>query len=111
MSLFHGLLYFLSITITSTFHNTYGWPAEICGLAYTPLGFGFLVGLISVAKTNDRAVVKLIRRDNGVFEPEMRLPAMIFYSIILPITFFWYGWAAEKGVFWLVPVLGLFPFV
>jgi hypothetical protein len=28
----------------------------------------------------------------------MRLPACIFFACCLPVTFFWYGWSADKAV-------------
>lgn len=110
MSVVYGLLYLLFTTITSVFQDSYGWSAEICGLAYLPLGFGFMTGLIAVAKLSDATVVRMTKTNNDVFEPEMRLPACIFFACFVPVSFFWYGWAADKQVFWLVPELGLVPF-
>jgi MFS family permease len=74
------------------------------------MGFGFLAGLIAVAKLSDATVIRMTKANNDVFEPEMRLPACIFFACFVPVSFFWYGWAAEYKVFWLVPVLGLAPF-
>lgn len=63
-----------------------------------------------MAVTNDRMLVKLTARAGGKFEPEMRLPLMIIFSSILPISFFWYGWSADKHAHWIVPIIGMFPF-
>lgn len=41
----------------------------------------------------------MTKANNGVFEPEMRLPSCIFFAFFIPITFFWYGWTADKGVY------------
>jgi hypothetical protein len=35
---------------------------------------------------------------------------MVFFAAFIPITFFWYGWAAYYKVHWIVPILGLAPF-
>ena len=110
MAVVYGLLYLLFTTITLVFQSSYGWSPEICGLAYLPLGFGFVSGLIAVAKLSDATVVRMTKANNDVFEPEMRLPACIFFACFVPVSFFWYGWTAEYQVFWLVPILGLFPF-
>jgi hypothetical protein len=40
----------------------------------------------------------------------MRLLHCIYFALLLPVTFFWYGWSADFGVHWIVPVLGLVPF-
>jgi MFS family permease len=82
----------------------------LSGLAYLGIGLGFFAGIIVIAVTSDRVVIKLTTRNNGKFEPEMRLPMMIFFSCVLPVSFFWYGWTADKKVFWIVPIIGMFPF-
>ncbi|PBP24130.1 MFS multidrug transporter-like protein [Diplocarpon rosae] len=110
MSVSYGLLYLLFTTITQVFIDTYNWAPEICGLAYIGLGIGFFAGLVVVAKISDATVVRMAKANHGVFEPEMRLPACIFFACFIPVTFFWYGWAADKGVHWIVPVIGLIPF-
>jgi hypothetical protein len=110
MALCYGLLYLFFTTITSVFHDAYGWPIEICGLAYIPLGIGFTSGLVVVAKLSDATVIRMTRAANGVFEPEMRLPACIFFACFIPVSFFWYGWCAFYRVHWIATVIGLIPF-
>jgi len=99
MAVCYGLLYLLFTTITSVFIDTYKWAPDICGLAYIGLGIGFFAGLFTVAKISDVTVVKMTKANNGVFEPEMRLPACLFFACFIPITFFWYGWSVEKHVY------------
>ena len=98
MSVVYGLLYLLFTTITQVFQTTYHWEPEICGLAYVGLGLGFFLGVGVVAKINDSTVIRMTKANGGVFEPEMRLPACIGFACFIPISFFWYGWAADKGV-------------
>ncbi|KAJ5907581.1 hypothetical protein N7495_000263 [Penicillium taxi] len=88
----------------------YGFSIGLSGLAYLGIGLGFGLGLVLVALTNDQIVSKLTTQNNGKFEPEMRLPTMIVFACILPISFFWYGWSADKHVHWIVPIIGMFPF-
>ncbi|KAJ5908419.1 hypothetical protein N7495_001101 [Penicillium taxi] len=110
MALVYGLLYLFFTTISTVFQNQYGFSTGTSGLAYIGIGSGAILGLVTMAFTSDRLVVKLTVRNGGKFEPEMRLPMMIFYSCFLPISFFWYGWTAEKNVFWLIPIIGTVPF-
>jgi len=110
MSVVYGLLYLLFTTITTVFNEQYDWSLEICGLAYIGLGIGFLSGLALVAKISDSTVVRMTKANNGVFEPEMRLPACIFFACFVPISFFWYGWTAYYKVQWMAPLVGLVPF-
>ncbi|TVY59036.1 MFS transporter prlG [Lachnellula cervina] len=110
MAVVYGLLYLLFTTITTVYIETYHWRPEMCGLAYIGLGGGFIGGIIVVSKISDPTVVRMTKANGGVFEPEMRLPACIFFACFIPISFFWYGWAADKAVHWIVPILGLIPF-
>ncbi|KAJ5287196.1 MFS multidrug transporter [Penicillium angulare] len=106
----YGLLYLFFTTISNVFKTTYGWSTGISGLAYLGIGFGFLFGVTLNALTNDRILMKLTARNGGRHLPEMRLPTMIFYACFIPASFFWYGWSADKGVFWIVPIIGMAPF-
>jgi hypothetical protein len=40
----------------------------------------------------------------------MRLPLLVFWAALLPVSFFWYGWSADKQVHWIVPIIGMAPF-
>ncbi|KAK4150463.1 hypothetical protein C8A00DRAFT_36928 [Chaetomidium leptoderma] len=106
----YGALYLLFTTIPVVFQQTYGWSVGITGLVYICLGIGNMVGWAIITYTSDRGVVRRTRANNGVFEPEMRLPMSVYFSLLLPMTFFWYGWSTNYHVHWIVPVLGLFPF-
>ncbi|KAF7900366.1 uncharacterized protein EAF01_007668 [Botrytis porri] len=106
----YSLLYLLFTTITPVFQEQYGWSVGLCGLAYIGIGIGFFSGLALVTKISDKTVIRMTAANNGIFEPEMRLPACLFFSLFIPITFFWYGWSAEKHAHWIVPVIGLIPF-
>ncbi|CDM30192.1 Major facilitator superfamily [Penicillium roqueforti FM164] len=110
MSFVYGLLYLFFTTIPSVFTQKYGFSVGLSGLAYLGIGFGFIGGLAIIAFTNDRMVMSATAKNGGKFEPEMRLPMMIIFACILPISFFWYGWTADKHVFWIVPIIGMFPF-
>ncbi|KAL4738858.1 MFS general substrate transporter [Aspergillus similis] len=100
MSFVFGLLYLLFTTITSLFTETYGWPVELAGLSYLGIGFGFGLGIVTVARTSDATVVRLTKANAG-------LP---YFCLFIPISFFWYGWSADKKVHWIVPIIGLAPF-
>ena len=110
MALVYGLLYLFFTTISSVFENNYGFSTGLSGLAYLGIGIGFFVGLGIIAVTNDRIVMNLTARNNGNYAPEMRLPVMTISAFVIPISFFWYGWTAEKHVHWIVPIIGMFPF-
>jgi predicted MFS family arabinose efflux permease len=106
----YGTLYLLFTTIPVVFQQTYGWSLGITGLVYICLGLANMCGWAVITATSDRGVVKRTRANDGIFEPEMRLPLSIYFSFFLPPTFFWYGWSTYYHTHWIVPILGLFPF-
>ncbi|EED14379.1 MFS multidrug transporter, putative [Talaromyces stipitatus ATCC 10500] len=110
MSLVYGLLYLFFTTIPTVFETQYGFSPGLAGLAYLGIGAGFFLAVLIVGLTNDRIVSKLMERNGGKYEPEMRLPMMIFFAAVAPISFFWYGWSADKHVHWIVPIIGMFPY-
>ncbi|KAJ5640904.1 Major facilitator superfamily domain general substrate transporter [Penicillium herquei] len=110
MSFVYGLLYLFFTTISDVFTSDYGFSVGLSGLAYLGIGLGFAAGLFFMAITNDKVVAKMTASNGGKFEPEMRMPTMIIFASIIPISFFWYGWTADKHVFWIVPIIGMFPF-
>ncbi|KAK0639739.1 major facilitator superfamily domain-containing protein [Cercophora newfieldiana] len=110
MAFTYGVLYLLFTTIPTVFHQTYHWGIGLTGLVYICMGAGNLCGWAVITAFSDSSVVRQTKANNGVFEPEMRLPLCSFFGLCLPITFFWYGWCAEYDTHWIWPILGLFPF-
>jgi MFS family permease len=110
MSLTYALLYLFFTTIPAVFQMQYGFSTGLSGLAYLGIGIGFFIGLALIAFTNDKILMRMTAKNGGKSEPEMRLPTMIFFSCLLPVSFFWYGWSAAKQVHWIVPIIGMCPF-
>ncbi|KAH6604059.1 mfs multidrug transporter [Trichoderma cornu-damae] len=106
----YGCLHLLFTTVTHVFQNVHHWSEQISGLSYIGLGVGFVVGQVTFGLLSDRILVLLKARNNGVFEPEMRLPLTIPFSLFVPTSFFWYGWSVQAHCHWIVPIIGLFPF-
>jgi MFS family permease len=110
ISFTYGTLYLLFTTIPTTFEKTYGFSIGLTGLTYLGMGLGTFSGWIVVTLYSDKSVIKLAKKNNGVFEPEMRLAMSIGFSWLLPITFFWYGWSAYYKVHWMSTILSLTPY-
>ncbi|KIN03475.1 hypothetical protein OIDMADRAFT_39763 [Oidiodendron maius Zn] len=106
----YGCLYLLLTTITEVFQKTYHWSIQISGLSYIGLGLGFLTGQVVFGMLSDRMVILQKTKNNGIFEPEMRLPLCIVFALFVPVSFFWYGWSVQAKTHWIVPIIGLFPF-
>lgn len=106
----YGLLYLLFTTISIVFTGNYGWSISTSSLVYLSIGVGFGLGLVAHGLLSARMLKRSLKLSNGVFEPEMRLGPTKIMGLMVPLSFFWYGWAADKQVHWAVPVVGLLPF-
>lgn len=51
----------------------------------------------------DRIYVRLQKANNGIANPEFRMPLLIACSLLLPIAVVMYGWAADRH--WPVAIL------
>ncbi|KAF8179976.1 major facilitator superfamily domain-containing protein, partial [Mycena galopus ATCC 62051] len=47
----------------------------------------------------------LAKKHGGKGEPEMRIPALIFGSLFVPVGLFWYGWSAQVKIHWIMPII------
>lgn len=110
ISFTYGTLYLLFTTIPTVFEETYGFNVGLTGLVYLGLGSGTTLGWLIITLYSDRSVIRLSKANNGEFEPEMRLWMSIWFSWLLPITFFWYGWCAEYKVQYMATIFSLIPF-
>lgn len=103
----YGSTYIMYNTIPMVFTQQYGWSTGTTGLVYIAIAFGDGVGLILFALLSDRTVVRMAKANGGIAEPEMRLPTVVYYAVILIAAFFWYGWSAQAQMHYMMPVTGL----
>ena len=107
MSVTIGFLVAISSNFASAFAATYGftsWQSGLCfisGLLFTMLGI-FFGGSVS-----DMVADFFTRRNGGIREPEMRLPAVTIGLICSPLGLILYGVGIQNHTHWIVPTLGL----
>lgn len=90
------------------------------GLNFIALGIGLTLASQLNALYMDKIYIYLKAQNkknggDGAGEPEYRVPSMIIGSIVLPVGLLMTGWAAERGVSWVVTdvvggLLYSFPF-
>ena len=107
MAYLYGIMYLLLSTFPMLWVGRYHESVAIGGLNYISLGLGFFLGTQVCAPINDRIYRKLKRRNNNIGRPEFRVPLMFGSSILVPIGLFWYGWAAQAKVHWILPNIGV----
>ncbi|EJD43692.1 MFS general substrate transporter [Auricularia subglabra TFB-10046 SS5] len=102
----YGYMYLMLTTFPSLFSKVYGWGPGIVGLAYLGLGVGFFLGAVFGAQWMNKIYLTLIERNGGKSKPEFRVPSMFLGSALTPIGLFWYGWSADAGIHWIMPIIG-----
>jgi hypothetical protein len=102
----YGILYLLFTTLTFVFEDQYHFSSGAVGLSFLGTGVGMIVGMAVLGVVSDK-VIKA-KQAKGNVKPEHRLPLILTLpgSIALPIGIFIYGWTADKGVHWIVPIIG-----
>ena len=97
-----GLLFLLFTTFPAVFEQQYHFSEGTSGLSYLGVGIGMTISLASFAILSDKMQNALGENP----KPEGRLRPMMYAMPLVPIGIFWYGWAADKQVHWIVPILG-----
>ncbi|KAL1733727.1 major facilitator superfamily domain-containing protein [Schizophyllum commune] len=109
MAFVYGIFYLYLTIIPSIFEGeTYHESVGIAGLHYIAFGLGVSLASQINARMLDRIYVYFKTRNDGKGEPEFRLPSMVPGTILLPAGLIVTGWAAQKGVHWIVVDIGLF---
>ncbi|KAF5522714.1 MFS transporter prlG [Colletotrichum aenigma] len=103
----YGYLYLFFTTVAMVFTEKYGFSAGSSGLTFIGVGIGTVTGTLIVSFWGDKVATSLSQK-HGARRPEFRLPLMAYSVPVIPGGLLMYGWTAEKGVFWLVPMIGTF---
>ena len=114
-----GSLYILNISIESTFAaKPYSFSTLIIGLLYIPNSAGYLLAAIfggrwidSIMHREARKAGRYDARGKLIFHPEDRMRENAWIAAVLwPSALIVYGWTAQKGVHWIVPMIANFFF-
>jgi MFS family permease len=112
-SIVFATYYLICVSIEDTFAlPPYSWSSVIVGVAYIPGGLGLLCGAIVGGRWQDYIMARTAKKegrydDKGelILHPVDRLGEnCLFAGILFPGALLWWGWAADKHTFWLVPV-------
>ncbi|KAF4200325.1 hypothetical protein CNMCM8927_003503 [Aspergillus lentulus] len=106
MAYLFGLTYLVTVTLPVVWSEVYHESLGIGGLNYISLGLGAVIGVQGNIHFVDRIYRQLKEKNNGVGQPEFRLPSMFIGSVITPIGLFWYGWSVQAGAHWIMPNIG-----
>ncbi|KAJ9646955.1 uncharacterized protein PV06_04209 [Exophiala oligosperma] len=112
-----GSLYVLNISVQYTFERPpYQFSTIIIGLLYIPNSIGYILASVfggrwmdSIMKREALKARRIDERGKLIFHPEDRMRENAWLGALLyPVALVWYGWTAEKGVLWIVPMIANF---
>lgn len=107
MSVTIGFLVAISSNFSSAFQTTYGFKSYQSGLCFVSGLIGTLMGILGGGWFSDWVADYFTRRNGGIREPEMRLPAITVALIASPLALVLYGCGIEYKWHWIVPTIGL----
>lgn len=107
MSVTIGFLVAVVSNFASAFSTVYGFSAWQSGLCFVSGMVGCLLGTFAGGPFSDWVADYFTRRNNGIREPEMRLPAIIPSVIAAPLALLLYGLGIANAWHWMVPTFAL----
>lgn len=107
MSVTIGFLVAISSNFASAFTTTYGFKPYQSGLCFFSGLIGSLIGIACGGWLSDVVANYFTRRNGGIREPEMRLPALCVSLVASPLALVLYGVGIQHQLHWMVPTLGL----
>ena len=118
-SITFGSLYLLNISLEYTFSRApYNFTVIIIGLIYIPNSLGYFLASLFGGRWTDTIMAREARKAGRydahgklIYIPEDRMRENAWIAAILyPGALIWYGWTAQKGVVWPVPLIANFFF-
>ena len=112
-SITFGSLYTLQVSVQGTFSAPpYNFNSLQLGASYISNSVGYLAASFFGGRWVDKIMAREARKadrkdENGdlIYRPEDRMRENAWFAAFLyPAALIWYGWTAEKGVFYVVPV-------
>ncbi|KKK12516.1 hypothetical protein P175DRAFT_0440894 [Aspergillus ochraceoroseus IBT 24754] len=102
-----GFLVAITSNFATAFSQTYGFSAWQSGLCFISSMIGSFVGIAFGGHLSDWLADWFTRRNGGIREPEMRLPAIAIGGLCAPVSLILYGVGIQCKTHWMLPTVGL----
>lgn len=102
-----GFLVAVTSNVAPAFTAAYGFQPYQVGLCFISAIIGSLLGIPAGGVLTDYIADYFTKRNGGIREPEMRLPAMMLCLITTPLALILYGVGIERQLHWICPTIGL----
>lgn len=102
-----GFLVALTSNVSVAYAAAYDFEAWQVGLCFIAACIGSVIGIPAGGHLGDVVADYFTKKNGGIREPEMRLPAMALSLITAPLALVLYGVGIEKQLHWICPTIGL----
>jgi hypothetical protein len=102
-----GFLVAVTSNVAPAFSTAYNFKTWQTGLCFISAFIGSLIAIFFGGRVTDMVADWFTRRNGGVREPEMRLPAIAMSVISAPLSLILYGMGIQYQWHWIVPTIGL----
>jgi MFS family permease len=106
-----SVIYLFFVAFPLVFTEVYQFETQFVGLSFSAISIGMTLGAFTYPFWN-QLHQKSVAKNNGIVEPEFRLPQMTVGAVISPIGLFMFAWTIYRSVHWMVPIVasGIFGF-
>ncbi|KAK3940046.1 MFS general substrate transporter [Diplogelasinospora grovesii] len=102
-----GFLVAVTSNVDVAFEAAYGFQSWQVALCFVAALIGSIIGIPAGGHLGDKVADWFTKRNGGIRDPEMRLPAMIPCLITTPLALILYGVGIEHSLHWICPTIGL----
>lgn len=102
-----GGLIVLTTTVPAAFPLNYGFTSWQTGLTFFSGTIGGSLALVAGGWMQDKIADHLTKKNHGIREAEMTLPALILPTIVGMLAYILYGAAFEYHWHWIVPTIAI----
>lgn len=102
-----GFLVAITSNFAPAFQQAYNFKPWQAGLCFIAALIGAFIGIFFGGHFSDWIADRQTRRNDGIREPEMRLPAIGVSVVTAPLALILYGVGINNRLHWICPTIGL----
>lgn len=102
-----GFVVAISSNFATAFATAYNFEPWQSGLCFIAAVLGALIGIFFGGHVSDAIADYFTKRNGGIREPEMRLPALMISVITAPLSLIFYGVGIGQKMHWMMATTGL----
>ena len=102
-----GFLVAVTSNVDPAFEQTYHFQPYQVGLCFIAGIIGSILGVPAGGHFGDVVADHLTKRNGGIREPEMRLPAIMLSAVTCPLALVLFGVGVQHKLHWICPTIGL----